>query len=110
MTSYVTGGGGAKASAVVAASCTTTDAYAVGWNYSSGKGSACGAAPPPRSDSQVYHFLKVTVNGTSVTVTPADAQGTVFDPQTYNFAPDTTPPSAPGGLTASQARLRRRSR
>jgi chitodextrinase len=102
VTSYVTGGGGAKASAVGLNTCSTTDAYAVGWNYSSGKGTSCGAAAKPTSDSQVYHFLKVTVNGTTVTVTPTNSQGIAFDAKSYNFAADTTPPSAPGGLTASQ--------
>ena len=70
----------------------------MGWNYSKNKGIACGAASPPPSVSQVYHFLKVTVNGTTVTVTPTDSTGTTFDAQTYNFADDTTPPSAPGDL------------
>ena len=99
VTNYVTGGGGAQAEPV--SSCTSADAYAVGWSYGSSKGSACGGAPPPGNDSRVYHFLKVTVNGTSVTVNPVDAQGAGFDPQTYNFASDSTPPSAPGSLTAT---------
>jgi chitodextrinase len=98
VTSYVTGGGGAQAEPV--SSCASSDAYALGWSYGSSKGSACGSATAPSTDAQVYHFLKVTANGTSVTVDPVNAQGSVFDPQTYNFAPDTTPPSAPGGLTA----------
>jgi chitodextrinase len=99
VTSYVTGGGGASAEPV--SSCTGTDAYALGWSYGSAKGSACGGATPPASDSQVYHFLKVAVNGTSVTVTPVNASGGTFDQKTYNFAPDAVPPSAPGGLTAT---------
>jgi chitodextrinase len=99
VTSYVTGGGGAKAEPV--SSCTSTDAYALGWSYSSSKGSACGGATPPAGDSQVFHFLKVTVNGTSVTVTPVNASGGTFDQKTYNFAPDSVPPSAPGNLTAT---------
>ena len=49
----------------------------------------------------MYDFLKVTVNGTAVTVTPVNASGGTFDAQTYNFAPDSTPPSAPGSLTAT---------
>ncbi len=101
VTSYVTGGGGAAAEPV--SSCTSTDAYALGWSYGSSKGSACGGATPPASDSQVYDFLKVTVTGTSVTVTPVNASGGIFDPHTYNFAPDGTPPSAPGSLTASSS-------
>jgi hypothetical protein len=103
VTSYVTGGGGASASVVAGSGCATTDAYAIGWSYTSNKGSRCGTAPAPASDSQVYHFLKVTVNDTDVTVTPTDSTGTVFDPMTYHFAADTTPPSAPGSLAATQA-------
>ena len=99
VTSYVAGTGGANAEPV--SSCTSTDAYAVGWSYSSSKGSSCGGASPPTSDSQVYHFLKVSVSGSSVTVTPVNAQGGIFDQHTYNFAADSTPPSAPGSLTAS---------
>jgi chitodextrinase len=99
VTSYVSGGGGAKAEPV--SNCTSADAYAVGWSYSKGKGSACGPAAAPTSDSQVYHFLKVTVTGSAVTVAPTDATGHAFDVQSYNFAPDSTPPSAPGNLTAT---------
>src|SRR6266851_6036586 len=73
VTSYVTGGGGAQVEPV--SSCKSTDAYAVGWSYSSTKGSACGSATPPSSDAQVYNFLKVTVTGTAVTVAPVNAQG-----------------------------------
>jgi Purple acid Phosphatase, N-terminal domain/Calcineurin-like phosphoesterase len=102
VTSYVSGGGGGAASVVAGKGCATTDAYAVGWSYTSNKGSACGAAPVPASDAQIYHFLKVTVNGTNVTVTPTDCTGATFDPMTYDFAADTTPPSAPGSLAASQ--------
>jgi chitodextrinase len=100
VTSYVTGGGGGQAEPV--SHCSTTDAFAVGWSYSSSNGSACGAAAPPTTDAQVYHFLKVTVNGTTVSVNPINAQGQSFDTQTYNFAPDTTPPSAPGHLALTQ--------
>jgi chitodextrinase len=102
VTSYVTGGGGAQAEPV--SHCSTTDAYAIGWSYSSSSGSACGAAVKANliSDAQLYHFLKVTVNGTTVTVNPINSQGQGFDTQTYNFAPDSTPPSAPGNLTLSQ--------
>lgn len=102
VTSYVTGGGGAKATSIASNGCQTTDAYGVGWSYTKSKGTVCGAAPVPTSDAQVYHFLKVTVAGTTVTVAPTDSRGRTFDQQTYNFAPDTTAPSAPGGLTATQ--------
>ena len=43
------------------------------------------------------------MNGTTVTVTPTNSLGHSFDVQTYNFAADTTPPSAPGHLTATRA-------
>jgi hypothetical protein len=35
----------------------------------------------------VYHFLLVSVDGTTVTVTPTDELGRTFDQQTYDFAP-----------------------
>ena len=101
VTSYVTGGGGAKISPVNKGACSSTDAYAVGWSYTSSAGSSCGAAPTPTSDAQVYHFLKVTVSGTTVTVTPTDSTGRTFDPMTYHFAADSTAPAAPTGLLAS---------
>jgi len=99
VTSYVSGGGGAQAEPV--SNCTSADAYAVGWSYSKAKGSACGSAAVPAGDSQVYHFLKVTVTGSTVAVAPTDATGHTFDVQSYNFAPDPAPPSAPGSLTAT---------
>ncbi len=37
----------------------------------------------PTSSSQVFHFLLVTVNGYTVTVTPTDEIGRTFDIQTY---------------------------
>jgi len=100
VTSYVTGGGGAKAEPV--SHCSSTDAYALGWLYSSSSGSACGAAAKPTSDAQVFGFLKVTVNGSTVTVAPVNSHGQSFDNDTYNFAPDSVPPSAPGNLTLTK--------
>ena len=102
VTSYVTGGGGGSASAVGASGCASTDAYAVGWFYARNHGTACGAASPPPDDSHVYHFLRVTVTGRTVTVTPTDSKGRTFDVHVYNFAPDATAPSAPGHLTRTQ--------
>jgi hypothetical protein len=99
VTSYVTGGGGAKAEPV--SHCSTTDAYAIGWSYSSSSGSKCGAAARPTSEGQVHHFLKVTVNGTTVTVTPINSLGQIFDQVTYNFAADSTPPAAPRNVAVS---------
>jgi Calcineurin-like phosphoesterase/Purple acid Phosphatase, N-terminal domain len=85
--SYVTGGGGGKVQPVGTGSigCAGTDAYAVGWAYRSARGSACGGAAPPSSDSQVYNFLRVTVHGRTVTVRPINALGQAFDVQTYHF-------------------------
>jgi hypothetical protein len=105
MISYVTGGGGATLEPV---SCTATTmaAAAIGWSNSSSTGSACGTATKPTATDQVYHFLLVTVNGSTVTVTPTNAAGQRFDVQTYTFGPstppaDTTAPSTPAGLTAT---------
>ncbi len=103
VTSYVTGGGGGAASPMGLRGCATTDAYGVGWYADKNKGTACGAAAPPGSPAQVYHFLKVSVDGTTVTVTPTDSRGSTFDIHTYDFAADSDPPSAPGGLTATAA-------
>ena len=80
---YVTGGGGATLEPM--GTCSTFDAYAIGWSPSHGSGSTCGTAVAPTSAGQVYHFLKVTVSGTTVTVTPTDSTGRTFDVQTYTF-------------------------
>lgn len=101
LTSYVTGGGGGKVSPVDKSRCSGTDAYAIGWSYTSAAGSKCGAATVPTTDAQIYHFLKVTVNGSSITVTPTASNGATFDPMTYNFASNSTPPAAPTGLLAT---------
>jgi hypothetical protein len=85
--SYVTGGGGADVHSVGENGCSATDAYGIGWSYSRNRGSACGAAAVPTDDAQVYHFLKVTVQGTSVTVAPTDSLGQTFDVQTYTVTP-----------------------
>jgi hypothetical protein len=84
--SYVTGGGGGRLQPVGtgSATCSATNAYAIGWSFSSG-GSKCGAAQKPTSSAQVYHFIKVTVAGTQVTVAPQNALGQTFDVQTYDF-------------------------
>ena len=58
--------------------------------------------PSPASDAQVFHFLKVAVDGTTVTVTPVNSLGQSFDTDTYNFTPDSVPPSAPGSLTLTK--------
>ncbi len=98
---YVTGGGGGVPEPVLqGTTCqsllTTENMFALGWTPSStdpnaGTGSSCGiGATDPQSAAQVYNFLKVTVSGTKVTVTPTNAAGQAFDPQTYTFAPPPT--------------------
>jgi hypothetical protein len=94
LVTYVTGGGGARLQP--ATRCGAPVAYAVGWSYSLG-GSACGGAPRPTSIDQVFHFLKVSVDGSKVTVAPTDAQGRTFDVRTYDFA-GTPPPPPPEGI------------
>ncbi len=53
----------------------------------------------------MYHFLKVTVNGTNVTVTPINSLGQSFDVRNYVFSADaeTTAPTTPGNLNATVA-------
>lgn len=81
--SYVTGGGGGTLEPV--GPCSPVDAYGRGWSPTKSSGTACGAATRPASGTQVYHFLKVTVSGTQVTVAPTDSLGRTFDVQTYQF-------------------------
>lgn len=101
LVTYVTGGGGAKVQPIAGFGCSALDAYGIGWSYSAnsgrGKGSACGAAQVPSSDTQVFHFLLVTVKGTRVMVKPINALGKSFDVQTYEFGAsgDTQPPLTP---------------
>ncbi len=84
---------------------TPNDAYAIGWSPTRLVGSACGAGRAPASAANVYHFLKVSVSGTSVTVTPTDSLGNTFDVQTFTFAvpPDTYLDSTPPAGTASRS-------
>jgi hypothetical protein len=97
---YVTGGGGATIGTL--GTCTPLDAYAIKFTTT---GKACGSAPVPTSAAQVYHFLKVTINGTNVTVTPINSLGQSFDVRNYIFSADaeTTAPTIPGSLNASAA-------
>ncbi|MEV3858788.1 metallophosphoesterase family protein [Streptomyces sp. NPDC050095] len=85
--SYVTGGGGADVNTVGTSGCSASDAYAVGWSYSRGRGTACGSATVPTDDAQVYHFLKVTVSGAAVTVAPTNSLGQTFDVRTHPLTP-----------------------
>jgi hypothetical protein len=95
---YVTGGGGAPIGTL--GTCTALDAYAIKFTTT---GKACGSAPVPTSADQVYHFLKVTVNGTNVTVTPTNSLGQSFDVRSYTFSSgaETSAPTIPGNLNAT---------
>ena len=105
LVSYVTGGGGGQAQST--GTCGTLDRYAVGWSYTNNLGTACGTALVPTSPAQVHHFLKVTINGSQVTVAPTDSTGRTFDVQTYTFNPrpdtflDTTPPAGSNSTSAA---------
>jgi len=103
--SYVTGGGGATLQPVGESPCHAFDAYAIGWSPTKSTGSKCGAAPVPDSASRVYHFIKVSVNGSTVVVAPTDELGRTFDVQTYNFStlPDTVIDSSPANATNSSS-------
>jgi chitodextrinase len=101
--SAVTGGGGAALGVVQA--CGPPVAYAIGWSNPTSTGSSCGGAPVPDDISRVYHFLKVSVQGNRVTITPTDERGRTFDVQSYTFGPpiDKVAPTAPSSLAASLA-------
>ena len=80
---YATGGGGATLDTIGTVGCNPLDAYALGWSNTTNLGSACGSAPVPTAKDRVHHFLLVSVNGSTVTVTPTDELGRTFDPVTY---------------------------
>ncbi len=83
--SYVTGGGGGLLQPVGESPCHAFDAYAIGWSPTKSTGSRCGAATAPSSADHVYHYLLVTVSGTTVTVTPTDEYGRTFDVIAYTL-------------------------
>ncbi len=95
---YITGGGGAILGTLD--TCTPLDAYAIKFTTS---GRSCGSAPVPTSAGQVFHFLKVTVSGANVTVTPINSLGQPFDVVNYAFTSgaESTPPTPPTNLAAT---------
>ena len=113
--SYVTGGGGGIPSGVTCSANVQgiTSLYALGWDPTTlpGVGSSCGVSqgvatsvPVPTSEAQVFNFLKVTVAGNQVTVTPTNAEGQTFDVQTYTFgAQAPQPPGRPVGVSEPSA-------
>ena len=98
---YLTGGGGATLGPI--GPCSAIDAYGIGWSPTKLTGYACGGASVPTSAGQVFHFLKVTVAGSTVTVTPTDENGNTFDVQTYKVdsGVDTVIDSGPAPFTNS---------
>ena len=99
---YITGGGGGTLEPI--GPCHAFDAFGLGWSPTKLKGTSCGGAPAPTSATQVFHFLKVTVAGTTVTVAPTDELGRTFDVQTYSFAntvADTIVDSGPSNPSTS---------
>ena len=103
---YVTGGGGATLEPI--GPCHAFDAFGLGWSPTKLQGTSCGAAAIPTSAAQVFHFLRVTVSGTTVTVAPTDELGRTFDVQTYSFANtiadtviDSAPPSSSSSTSAA---------
>ncbi len=98
---YVTGGGGSTPQPI--GPCSANDAYGIGWSPTKLKGYQCGAGVAPTTAARIYHFLRVTVSGSTVTVAPTDSSGAVFDSQTYSFtgAPVTYLDSSPSGLTST---------
>jgi fibronectin type 3 domain-containing protein len=104
LVTYLSGGGGAKLQSIGGNGCSAVDAYGIGWSNTHNRGNACGAAPVPSSMAQVFHFLLVSLNGTTVAVAPTNSLGQTFDVQTYTFGTaDTSPPIAPTNLTATAA-------
>jgi hypothetical protein len=103
--SYLTGGAGAKLQSIGEEPCLPFDAFGIGWSNTNNQGNACGAAPIPNSKAQVYHFIKVSVSSTIVTVSGIDELGNSFDIQTYAVTtPDTaitTAPSEGGSATSA---------
>lgn len=95
---YITGGGGATLGTLDY--CTSLDAYAIKFTDT---GRACGSAPVPTSAGQVFHFLKVTINGTNVNVTPINSLGQSFDVMNFSFTSgaETTAPTVPTNLSAT---------
>lgn len=84
--SYITGGGGAQLQSMGGHGCSAVNAYGLGWKDPTGPGSSCGDASIPATRDRVFHFLRVTVNGSTVTVAPTDELGRTFDVQTYEFS------------------------
>jgi hypothetical protein len=101
-TIYTTGATGVKL-VPIDVPCSNQNLYGLGWSNSKNKGYACGAATVPTTKLQVHHYLLVHVNGDTLTISPINALGQIFDQQTYNVAggssPSPTPTSTPDAPT-----------
>jgi Big-like domain-containing protein/purple acid phosphatase-like protein/calcineurin-like phosphoesterase family protein len=111
LTTYISGAGGADLHSISCGSAQQafTD-YAIAWSSSGNSGSKCpSSVPTPTSANEVYHFIKVDVNGTNVTLTPTNENGGTFDVRTMNLAPSSDDPptvsvtSPSAGTTVSGA-------
>ena len=92
---YVTGGGGGTLQPVGEAGCKRVRRLRDRLVADEAQGHAVAAPrPSPTRPTRVFHFLKVTVSGTTVTVTPTDEHGRTFDVQTYNFSSSFPTPSS----------------
>ncbi len=80
MATYIGGGGGGVLEPV--SSCSSFDGYALGWSPTKSVGYSCNA-PVPNAQNLVNEYMLVTVNGSTVTVAPTNANGTKFDVQNY---------------------------
>ena len=85
---YLLGNTGVKPSRMDAG-CSVTDMYAIGWSTTNAQGYACGAATAPTDRLGAHSFVLVSVNGGTLSVSPRNALGQVFDQQTYTFAAPT---------------------
>jgi hypothetical protein len=104
---YISGGGGGTLEPI--GPCHAFDAFGLGWSPTKLKGTSCGAATPATSATQVFHFIKVTVAGTTVTVAPTDELGRTFDVQTYSFADPIAERSSTAARRVRRTRAARRS-
>jgi hypothetical protein len=84
LVTYVSGAGGANSQGI-GPTCSSIDAYGIGWASTNVGGSRCGAASAPASRAHVTHYLLVRVSGRTVTVTPINSLGQTFDVQSYIF-------------------------
>jgi len=90
MVSIISGAGGAALSPVDRRNCPQTypdtgqPVVAFAWGWSSTGGSSCNGAPKPTSASQVFHTLRITLNGPTASVQAVNSLGQVIDSTTVS--------------------------